>query len=284
MLFFNRNICEGINIASNPKFQLNEIDEIYEEVLKNLDTNLKIPPNILDSFKINKTLNPDVWDEETIKPLIKKQLTKISVDFLKELDLEKDIKIKDILLVGSLANYNWSKYSDFDLHIVIDFSKFDEDEDFIQKFFDLQKNSYNLKHDITIKDYPVELYVQDVKVKLYSSAVYSIKFDKWVIKPEKVNFKLDKKLIKSKIAILFDKLKNIEKDYKNNDFESVTNNSDKLMKSIKNMRKSGLESGGEFSTENIIFKILRRTNFIEILQNFKNKSHDKLLTIEEDEP
>lgn len=272
------------SVITRPIFRLEEITQMYEDITKNIDTDLKIPKDVLNSFKIKDSLNPDFWENETLKPDIAKKIIKIAKDFFKGLDLSPNIKIKDVLFVGSLANYNWSKYSDVDIHVVVDFSDFNEDEDFIKKYFDAEKNLWNNKHDITINDYDVELYVQELKEKLESSAIYSVARNKWIVKPEKTKFKLDKKLVKRKVENIFHKLESIKHDFEDENYKGVIDKTTKIKDYIKQMRKSGLEKGGELSTENLIFKVLRRTDFMEILDNYKNKAYDLMSTINEDLP
>jgi hypothetical protein len=286
MKFINRHIIlkEDTAIIKRPIFALEEITNMYEDVAKNIDKDLKVPKDVLNSFMIKDNLNPDIWDGDTINPKVKKELMKIAKDFFKDLKLSPSIKMKDILFVGSLANYNWSKFSDIDIHIVVDFSEFKEDEDFVKQFFDTQKNLWKSKHDISIFGYPVELYVQELKEKLESSAVYSIPNDKWIVKPEKTKFKLDKKVIKRKVEVLFHKLEDIKNDYEDKKYDDVIEKINSLKDYIKQMRKSGLEKGGEFSTENLIFKVLRRTDFMEILDNYKNKAYDQSVSVNEEQP
>jgi hypothetical protein len=286
MKFINKKIIleNQTQVIKRPIFNLEEIKNMYEGVIKSLDAELKIPKDILKSFQIKDTLNPKIWENDTLKPEIRKQLLKIAVDFFTGLKLSSDIKLKDVLFVGSLANYNWSEFSDVDLHIVVDFADFKEDEDFIKKYFDAEKNLWNLKHDIKIKGFDVEIYVQELNEKLNSSSVYSVAKDKWLDKPEKTRFKLDKDVIKRRIQKLFHKLENIKNDYEDKDYESVIDKVTNLKDYIKKTRQSGLEKGGEFSTENILFKILRRTDFMEILDNYKNKAYDSDVAVNEEQP
>ena len=286
MKFINRKIIleNQTQIIKRPIFRLEEIKNMYESVMKSLDADLKIPKDVLSSFQIKDTLNPKIWENDTLKPEIRKQILKIAIDFFKDLKLSPNIKLKDVLFVGSLANYNWSEFSDVDIHVVVDFAEFKEDEDFIKKYFDAEKNLWNLKHDIKIKGFDVEIYVQELNEKLNSSAVYSVSKDKWVDKPEKTQFKLDKDLIKRRIQKLFHKLENIKNDYEDKDYESVVDKVTNLKDFIKKTRQAGLEKGGEFSTENIVFKILRRTDFMEILDNYKNKSYDHEVGVNEEQP
>ena len=75
------------------------------------------------SFEKQPSLDERFWkdDGDKLSPKIARRLTKISEDFMG--NLEVPAVIEDIRFTGSLANYNWSKYSDVDLHIVVDFCK-----------------------------------------------------------------------------------------------------------------------------------------------------------------
>jgi hypothetical protein len=50
---------------------------------------------------------------------------------------------------------------------------------------------------------------------------------------------------------------------------------------LKKMRQCGLEKGGEFSIENITFKILRHDGTLGKLHNSYNREYDKLLSLPE---
>jgi hypothetical protein len=157
MRFITNALLENTQIGTN--MPMDEVTDLNEKILKDLNQQLEIPKDVLASFQIKDQLNPDIWKNEKLNPEIKSNLIKIAKDFFKNLELPSNIKLKDILFVGSLANYNWSRFSDIDLHVVVDFSDFKEDEDFIKSFFDAQKNLFNSKHDIEVKAYPVEIYV-----------------------------------------------------------------------------------------------------------------------------
>jgi len=270
-------------VITRPFAQLDEIGEMHEAAMGGMKDDLKVPKHVLDSFNIKDHLNPEFWDGYKINPQVQSRLLKLAGTFFKDLELP-NIKMKDILLVGSIANFNWSRYSDIDLHIVLDFDEFEEGRDFIKKHFDAEKSLWNDKHEIKMFGYPVEIYIQDTKEKLSAAAVYSILTDKWKLRPEKESFKIDKALIKRKVQKIFDKLNNIKDNYENFDYQGVIDKVTALKATIKQMRQSGLEKGGEFSTENLVFKVLRRTQFMEILDSYKNKSYDAQMSLEEEQP
>ena len=56
---------------------------------------------------------------------------------------------------------------------------------------------------------------------------------------------------------------------------------DKLKDKIKKYRSCGLERGGEYSNENLVFKFLRRNGYIQKLFDNKNELIDKTLSMQE---
>ena len=103
--------------------------------------------NILASFNQQDELNPKVWTnpeepkDSKMKPKVKNALLKIADKFSE--NLSEDLKVEDIILTGSLANYNWSNYSDFDLHLVIDFKQFGKQAELYKELFSLKKQLFN---------------------------------------------------------------------------------------------------------------------------------------------
>ena len=152
----------------------------------------------IKSFKLKDELNPKIWnDEDVINKDVKDDLLEIANDFYSGTELEAEIK--DIILTGSLANYNWNeKYSDYDLHIVIDFSEINEDEELVKKLVDSLKTIWNLEHDIKVKGYDVEVYIQGHKEPHSSTGVYSLLNDEWNTKPSKKDFEPNEELIEKK--------------------------------------------------------------------------------------
>ena len=87
-------------------------------------------------------------------------------------------------MTGSLCNYNWSTYSDIDLHIVIDFSEISDKKDLVQEYFDAKKNEWNNSHtNLTIHNFNVELYVEDIVNDSVRGGIYSLEQNKWIKKP-----------------------------------------------------------------------------------------------------
>ncbi len=240
-------------------------------------TNRKID---LSGFQIKDELNPKIWDEDQkMKPEVKKTLLKIADDYFESLDIS-GVDIEDVTMTGSLANYNWSKYSDVDLHIVVDYKDIPVDEDLVQDFLKSKSSAWNKEHDVKIYGYDVELYVQDINEPHHSTGVYSILNNEWKIKPENKKINFNDKSVKDKAKMLMDRIEDLYDELIDSDYEEVIKGVDKLTDKIKKMRQSGLESGGEFSVENIVFKVLRRNGMLDRLYDIKTVAYDKEMTLE----
>jgi hypothetical protein len=235
---------------------------------------------ILDSFNLMDTLNPKIWDnpedpkKAKMKPKVKQALMKIANEFIDYLG--DDAFVEDITLTGSLSNFNWSEYSDFDLHLLVDFESLDNPE-LYKEMFDLKKDAFNDKHDIKIYGFDVEVYAQDSEDEKFSEGIYSIMYDEWVNIPPKKHKNIDMELLKTKIKTWTTKIDKALVDAKEgNDGKKLK----ELKEKIKEYRQSGLEKEGELSYENLVFKYLRRSGYIGRLFELKTKLKDKSLSIE----
>lgn len=243
--------------------------------------------SIIKSFNVRPTLYSDIWDNaksddlKLLKPHkdVRVHLISIAKDFIESLGIDTFV-IEDILFVGSLANYNWSEYSDVDLHIVIDKEKVNENSDLVDEFFTAKKEIYNLKHDIKVKGFDVELYVQDTNEVLDADGVYSVLYNKWRKEPSKDKLPINKTDIVKKVKEYLNKLKDIEKE-KEPDAKLLKLK--KLKDKIKAYRKSGLSATGEYSTENLVFKYLRRSGYMDKLVNLGIDIKDEFLSLENEE-
>ena len=234
----------------------------------------------LSGFKMQDELNPKIWDkEQKMKPDVKKTLLKIADDYFESLDLP-GVDIEDVTMTGSLANYNWSKYSDIDLHIVVDYKDIPVDEDLVTDFLKSKSDNWNNLHDVKIYGYDTEIYVQDEEPEHHSTGVYSMLKDEWVIKPQKKKISFNDKSVKDKSNRFMDRIEDIYDDMGEISDKETINRVEKLIEKIKTMRKSGLESGGEFSVENIVFKVLRRNGMLDRIFDIKTVAYDKSVTLE----
>jgi len=255
------------------------LKKIIIEELKKVSELVKPEEVNLSSFAMRETLHPKIWkSEDKIQPKVRKQLLKIADDFVEFLDIPW-VDVKDITVTGSIANYNWSKYSDIDLHIIFNFEDIGENEDLVKDYLDSKKNLWNDAHYITIHGFEVEAYGQDENEPHHSSGVYSLENNKWITKPNKTEPDLDKNKIKEKASEIMSKMDGIIELSEDGEYQKVLDEYDKIWDKIKKMRKTGLEREGEFSYENMVFKVLRRSGYIAKFMEIKTKAYDTLNSI-----
>lgn len=240
----------------------------------------------LSSFKPQNELNSKIWINGLINSRVRLRLLDIADDFIDTLEVDW-AEPKDIVLTGSLANFNWSNYSDFDLHIVYDFNEIDERKEFVKDYFNAKKNEWNDLHDnLKIYGFPVEIYVEDSAELHVSSALYSLEKNSWIKRPEKNKIKaikLDKFLIKDKVrkyAKIILKLKSdIDNETDEVKLEKLAKKVKIVFDRLKKGRQEGLKKSGEMSPFNICYKALRRLGFLDILFDLKANTYDKINSI-----
>lgn len=241
---------------------------------------------ILSSFRLKDSLSSDIWVKSnggyTMKPNVRERLLKIANDFIEFLNV--DMVVSDIIMSGSLANYNWSDYSDIDLHILSDFSQFNKQEKpLYEELFFLKKSLYNKKHDITIYGYEVELYVEDESEEneVKNIAKYSLLNDVWIETPIQDEVEFNNEKIKSKSKQWMNIIDSLIQNITDEDFDEAKILIDKYNDKLRKYRTCGLQKGGEYSDENLVFKVLRRNGYLEKLRNLKDKLTDTELTLKE---
>ena len=228
--------------------------------------------SLSDAVHFHDELNPELFFGDKLKPEVRDQLLLIAEDFMVHLGIN-NIDIKDITLSGSNAAYSYTKHSDIDLHILVDMNKFNDDPVY-REFFDAKKTIYNDTHSITIGGIDVELYIQDSNVPVISLGEYSILRDSWIKLPRKRRAHISQVATKNKYSKLY---KLSEYAMRSSDPDKIKN----VIKTLKKYRQVGLDMGGEFSPENLAFKILRKKGIISRLYEKLQTLHDKKLSLPE---
>jgi len=259
----------------------------YAHVCENLETEVDADDVDLKSFELQDRLS-DIWENDgSLNLKVRDRLLDIADDFWDTIGIDW-VEPEGVLLVGSICNYNWSVFSDIDLHLVVDFKKVHKKTDFVQDYFDEKKTDWNNTHeDLEIMGFPVELYVQDINADTESTAIYDLEENKWIKEPSQDEFepignKKEKiKVIASKIMTKIDDMT----DYFNSqtDLHKIGKLGEKvqsLLDKIMDYRKKSLAKDGEMSEGNIVYKTLRRGEYLDRLWDLKSKIYDKVNSID----
>ena len=255
---------------------LSRFDRLYEDVLitigKQVDT--------LMTFDVRPSLNQRVWDKEVgVRRGVRGALMEIVDEFLEGLDL--DLDVKDIVITGSIANYNWSRFSDIDVHIVLDFEEVNDNKEMVKKFFDAVRANWNKLHTILVKGHEVEIYIQDAHEPHISTGVYSLLNDEWLVKPKKIKPAIDRCTAVKKMKQLSREVAKLAAIHERGDYEAAYEFAQRIKEKIKKMRQAGLEATGIYSPENLAFKMLRRSGEIQELFDIYTQAYDRLYSLDQ---
>ena len=113
-----------------------------EVIKENIEFEIEPEEIRLDSFKVKDYLENHIWnDDGSLDLSVRRALLDISDDFWESCNI-RWVKPKTVLLTGSICNFNWSEFSDVDVHLVVDFSEIHENKEFVQEYFDELRRYY----------------------------------------------------------------------------------------------------------------------------------------------
>jgi hypothetical protein len=221
-----------------------------------------------DIVTVNRRLNPKIWQGDELDPAVISKLKDIARAF--EEFVGVDLDVIDYTITGSNANYTWTAYSDLDLHLIIPGTPTEEQ----RELFNAKKALWAEQHNITIKGLPVETYVQGEDEPHHSTGVYSIVKQQWLVEPKKVKPQVDDAAVEAKKDSV---MRDIETAMLSKDLMKLRAVKEKITK----MRKAGLERAGEWSVENLVFKILRNLGLIDQITEKIRELEDQELSLEQ---
>ena len=225
-------------------------------------------------FKLHKELNQELWNLGKLKPNVREALMRIALEFYNS--LEVDAELMDVRFTGSLASFNYTPQSDIDLHLVINFSKVDENIKLVKNYFDAKRINWNKKHFITVKDYEVEVYVENIDEDHHANGIYSLMNDQWILNPLPIQGEVDLTAGDNKAEAL------------KREIDAAISAEDnlrhlrRLKDKIRKMRRCGLEERGIFSAENLAFKILRNAGYLNKLSKAITTEYDRQYSLPEE--
>ena len=208
------------------------------------------------TLKYHPTLNKKIWKNDKLKDGIKETLLEYAYKFAEFSNVPLN-RIIDIVMTGGNCNYNYTKYSDIDVHLICHVSDMDSD-----KLYSNKVQWTNLHKELKLEGYPLEFYIESAdNSKPKGQGVYSLLHDKWVSIPkhlDSVEVLTDPKVaekIKGYITYIKKWL------LKHGNEEQILDFKEKMWRG----RSAGLEKGGEFSVENVVYKDLRNRGLIDAL-------------------
>jgi hypothetical protein len=227
------------------------------------------------TLQYHDTLNEKLWKNKALHKDVRNHLLKIAYAWQKFAKIPKNA-ILDIVVTGGNANYNYTKFSDIDLHLIVDKKKIAFcDKEVIDDYLLDKKALWKFHHDIKVIGYPVELYAQDINEPTSKNqGVYSILKDGWIKKPTKENINSNDPLIKRKVNAIKYQI-NLFINHKSNEIDKMNDYKNRL----RILRAASVQAGGEFSVENLVFKELRNQGYLDKFSKYIDSAQDHDLNL-----
>lgn len=266
--------AKRINTICGPCYMLDKCR--FFESLEEKDMN--------EAIEKHNELNQKIFDGDKLKPEVRAKAEEVVNEFLRIL-AEDEVKlvVRDVILTGSNASYNYTKDSDIDLHILAKTVDLNDPDKLYPKIYNCYRRLFESKFNISFYGVPVEVYVETEDNPVVSNGIYSVMFDKWVKYPEPGYVpEVDQAKIDAEAKPWIARAKALIKKVDDNmpDGEEAI---DLFLSDIYEMRQRGIyeAEGGEFSTENLVFKEVRNAGLLDRIKELKNKVIEKKLTLEE---
>lgn len=246
--------------------------------LKISKNDLKFGPDFNTKLlKPKDSLYSKFWKNNNLNPIVARKLMEIADNIINSLKL--DVEVEDVIITGSIASYNWHELSDIDLHIMLDFDKIDDNFDLVKRMLDQTRINWNKKHNILINNKEVELYFQHYTEPHEANGIYSLTLEKWLALPVKLDPEIDIKTTEKKAEALAQSIEHLYEMFVNKKYKETYEYAGKIKEKIAKMRQSGLAEEGIFSPENLAFKMLRNSGYLEKLSTLKIESYDNMMSI-----
>ena len=251
---------------------------------------------LTEKVEKHETLNPKLWEGGKLKSEVADKIfdiVDVFVEGLKENGIK--IMIKDIIIIGSNASYNYGDTSDIDVHLVVDTNSFDCPDNLYPFLYSSYRSIFNKKYDIEFYGTGVELFVDTEGTKTISNGIYSLNTG-WIKEPVKEEIpELDQEKFDaefSKWEDMYFKLVKGESDVTNAEkpigdmleesLESEKiNQIDDFIEDIYDLRKVSLQKDGEYSIGNLVFKEIRSLGYLDNLKVLKNELKSRELSLTE---
>jgi len=232
---------------------------------------------LLKSLEPSENMSEVLWQDMRLREEAEDLLLQVANDFLSSLDL--DVPMKDLYIVGSMASLNYSEFSDIDLHIVLDFGDISSDKDLLRKYFYLAKSKWNRTRKVMIGGHDVEIYVEDLSDERLPTATYSVMRKEWINQPSMEGLEIDYQGVTKKVTEKMSEVDELESLYEDGEYKEAYEFGTLLRQKIKRFRQAGLDKRGEYSNENLAFKLLRRSGALDRINDYVKSSYAEMVSI-----
>ena len=219
---------------------------------------------ILETLRVNTKLYPPLWINDHIKPEAQAQLMRIAHWVLEDLSIP-EAQMVDATISGSIANFNYSSFSDLDLHIFVNIDTVPNPE-MVEAYMRTYSSVWNDEHDISLFGLPVNIFVKNARGEEHSAGIYSVLHGKWIRKPVPTKLTVTREDVLALALPFADKIRAAVERYEEKPEGAPCSSYSALRHELRKFRKHHLEKDGELGAGNLAYKVLRRATFITSLE------------------
>jgi hypothetical protein len=227
-------------------------------------------------LQYHETLNPKIWHGDKIRAEVREKLLRFAKVWAEFAHIPAEA-IEDVYFTGGNANYNYTADSDLDVHVVVDKSKLafiTPDREILDDFLKDKKQIWSLTRKPKIAGYTIEPYAQDIsETAPPGQGLFSLKRNTWVQHPLHGDYNWDEDASLAHKVELFQAT--IDKLIVTGPLWKLIN----TKRRIAQMRRTGIAKGGEFAENNLVFKELRNSGYLQKLSDAIQALEDKKLSL-----
>lgn len=271
-----------LECADNQLFEINLLNSDSYEIAKQIKNYYSIGKRALNTLlesavELHETLNPKLWTSDNkLRPAVRERLLRVVQKYIESSDVLTEDDVIDVELLGSNASYNYTQYSDLDVHLVVNMEAISCDPTLFQLACNAERSNFNKNYDIKIKGIELEMYVEDVHAGTASNGIYSLYKNEWIKFPSKItvpNYDDDEEYIK-----LLDKWKTQATDVLDN--APIAQQVQNYINNLYNLRRTSIMADGEFGKGNLVFKEIRNEGLLDALKEKQYELSSKELSLE----
>lgn len=234
-----------------------------------------------EDIEKHEELNPRLFDKNNkLKPKVREKALAVADELIRMLE-EREIKlvVKDLIITGSNASYNYTKDSDVDLHLVADTSGLEDPDGLYPIIYQAIKSAFNNKYDIEFYGIPVEVYIESTDTPLVSNGIYSVLNDYWVKEPVAVEIpEVDIEALQKIIKPWEERYQSLVSEIESGKITTEAE-IDSFINDLYAERDKGLKIG-EYAEGNLLFKEIRNKGYLDNLKELRDEVVSQRLTLE----
>ena len=233
---------------------------------------------VLETLQVSSQLYPPLWASEELLPEARKQLFRIAKWVVEDMAVP-DAEMVDATISGSIANFNYSSFSDIDLHIFLNIDTV-ENPTMVEAYMGTYSSVWNRNHQIALLGLPVNIFVKNARGEEFSAGIYSVQHNKWIRKPKPMSLTVTREEVLAVALPMADTIRSALKKYDQNPAGIPCASFSDLRSDLRIFRKNSLEKDGELGVGNLAYKVLRRAGLVNQLEETFIRCVDRGYSIE----